>query len=298
MTWVPQRHRHRQLGDPAVRAIRRRRLRADGVEPGRRTLGLVGQLKNKKGVGFLLDALLASGHAEAFHLLLVGEVEDVVDGTARRRARTRRLPFIDRYDLPGVYAACDLVALPVVLRRPAERRAGGRRAGRTAARLGRGRPRRPGRRRDRVQLPPPVTAHGCRAAIDRAARGDRRAAGQARRRRGRARAPRLQPGRARPPATWPYSRRPGEEAAAWSRCSCSPGAAPARRRPSKSTPAEAAPASSVPVYLRVTDAADHAILIVYEHGGRTTIASRLGASKSSSPGRTAVHRATAGPSPW
>ncbi len=86
-------------------------LREKNVEPGRRTIGVVGQLKNKKGVGFFLDALLASGHAEAFHLLLVGEVEDVVTERLETVAHTR-LPFMDRYDLPGVYAACDLVALP------------------------------------------------------------------------------------------------------------------------------------------------------------------------------------------
>ncbi|TDD95452.1 glycosyltransferase family 4 protein [Actinomadura rubrisoli] len=89
--------------------------RAGNVEPGRRTVGLIGRLKTKKGVGFLLDALAASGHAEAFHLLLVGEVEEGVtqrlagqaDGVAHSF-----LPFLERYDLPGVYASCDLVALP------------------------------------------------------------------------------------------------------------------------------------------------------------------------------------------
>ncbi len=85
--------------------------RASAVKPGRRVLGLVGQLKNKKGVGFLLDALLASGHADAFHLLLVGEVEDGV-GERLAGAACSRMPFLERYDLPGVYAACDLVALP------------------------------------------------------------------------------------------------------------------------------------------------------------------------------------------
>jgi glycosyltransferase involved in cell wall biosynthesis len=85
--------------------------RSSAVEPGRRVLGLVGQLKNKKGVGFLLDGLAASGHEDAFHLLLVGEVEEGVgerlDGLA-----CSRMPFLERYDLPGIYAACDLVALP------------------------------------------------------------------------------------------------------------------------------------------------------------------------------------------
>ncbi len=85
--------------------------RASSVASGRRTIGLIGQLKNKKGIGFFLDALLASGHAEAFHLLLVGEVEDAVVERLEGIAHCR-LPFLDRYDLPGVYAACDLVALP------------------------------------------------------------------------------------------------------------------------------------------------------------------------------------------
>lgn len=77
-------------------------------DPERRTLGLIGQLKNKKGVGFLLDALRSS---DDFHLLLVGEVED--DVAARLADFTcTRLPFLDRYELPAVYAACDLVALP------------------------------------------------------------------------------------------------------------------------------------------------------------------------------------------
>jgi glycosyltransferase involved in cell wall biosynthesis len=93
---------------PSERASARE-WRDSAVAPGRRVLGLVGQLKNKKGVGFLLDALLSSAHAEAFHLLLVGELEDGVrlDGLA-----CSRMPFLERYDLPGIYAACDIVALP------------------------------------------------------------------------------------------------------------------------------------------------------------------------------------------
>ena len=85
--------------------------RASAVAPGRRVVGLIGQLKNKKGVGFLLDALLASGRAADFHLLLVGELEDGVAERLGALAWTR-MPFLDRFDLPAVYAACDLVALP------------------------------------------------------------------------------------------------------------------------------------------------------------------------------------------
>ncbi|MCO5971449.1 glycosyltransferase family 4 protein [Actinoallomurus soli] len=95
---------------PSERA-RAREWRAAHVGPGRRVLGLIGQLKNKKGVGFLLDALAASGHAQAFHLLLVGEVEEGMEARLAGVPHTR-MPFLDRYELPGVYASCDLVALP------------------------------------------------------------------------------------------------------------------------------------------------------------------------------------------
>ncbi|MFG2085083.1 glycosyltransferase family 4 protein [Spirillospora sp. NPDC048824] len=92
---------------------RGRAWRDGGVGAGRRTIGLIGQLKVKKGVGFFLDALAASGHAEAFHLLLVGEVEESVrEGLAEREIPHSSLPFMERYDLPAVYAGCDLVALP------------------------------------------------------------------------------------------------------------------------------------------------------------------------------------------
>ncbi|GAA4063269.1 glycosyltransferase family 4 protein [Actinomadura miaoliensis] len=91
------------------------RWRAGNVAPGRRIVGVIGHLKNKKGVGFLLEALAASGHADAFHLLLVGEVEESVSAWLAQRADTVHhsfLPFLERYELPAVYASCDLVALP------------------------------------------------------------------------------------------------------------------------------------------------------------------------------------------
>jgi glycosyltransferase involved in cell wall biosynthesis len=82
--------------------------RAENVDSGRRTVGLIGQLKNKKGVRFLLDAVLASGHADRLHVVLAGEVEP---GIADRVSHST-FPFLDRYELLTVYAACDVVALP------------------------------------------------------------------------------------------------------------------------------------------------------------------------------------------
>ncbi len=72
--------------------------------PGRRVLGMFGQLKQKKGVQFFLDALQQSGLADRFHLLLVGDVDPSLGIEA--------LPFRDRLDLLPLYAACDMVVVP------------------------------------------------------------------------------------------------------------------------------------------------------------------------------------------
>ncbi|BCJ47191.1 hypothetical protein GCM10010168_72200 [Actinoplanes ianthinogenes] len=88
--------------------------RAEHVEPGRRTIGLVGQLKNKKGVRLLLDALAAGRHADRFHVVLAGDLEPGIEEwlAAHPEVAHTALPFQDRYQLLTVYAACDLIALP------------------------------------------------------------------------------------------------------------------------------------------------------------------------------------------
>ena len=68
----PQRHRPRRLGrSRRATAAHATAWRAAARRP-RCTLGLFGQLKAKKGGVFLLDALLRSGVADRFHLLLAG----------------------------------------------------------------------------------------------------------------------------------------------------------------------------------------------------------------------------------
>ncbi len=74
---------------------------------GKRILGLFGHLKNKKGVPFFVDALVRSGLAERFHLLLAGELETAIEGVAHTL-----LPVMDRYELIPYYLASDLVVLP------------------------------------------------------------------------------------------------------------------------------------------------------------------------------------------
>jgi glycosyltransferase involved in cell wall biosynthesis len=85
--------------------------RSANVAPGRRTLGMIGQLKNKKGVRLLLEALYAGGQAARFHVVLAGELEPGIESLLSDLEHTV-LPFRDRYQLLGVYAACDVVALP------------------------------------------------------------------------------------------------------------------------------------------------------------------------------------------
>ncbi|HEX7829750.1 MAG TPA: glycosyltransferase family 4 protein, partial [Thermoanaerobaculia bacterium] len=74
---------------------------------GKRILGLFGHLKNKKGLPFFVDALVHSGVAEQFHLLLCGEVESPVEGVAHTI-----VPVMDRYALIPYYLASDFVVVP------------------------------------------------------------------------------------------------------------------------------------------------------------------------------------------
>ncbi|MBE2315583.1 glycosyltransferase family 4 protein [Solirubrobacter sp. CPCC 204708] len=79
----------------------------------RLTLGLFGQLKAKKGGVFLLDALLRSGVADRFHLLLAGWMApDMEAWLAEHELEHTALPFLDRYELLPWYAACDFLAIP------------------------------------------------------------------------------------------------------------------------------------------------------------------------------------------
>lgn len=89
--------------------------RAAEVAPGRRVIGLFGQLKAKKGGTFLLDALQRSGRAEDLHVLLAGWLEPDLETWLRERGdglAWTHLPFLDRYELLPWFAACDWVAIP------------------------------------------------------------------------------------------------------------------------------------------------------------------------------------------
>ena len=83
------------------------RWRAENVEPTRLVLGLFGHLKSKKGVPFFIQALLRSGLADRFHLLLVGEIDAPAIDVTHSLLTSR-----DRFELLPLYTACDFVVLP------------------------------------------------------------------------------------------------------------------------------------------------------------------------------------------
>ena len=82
---------------------------------GRLVIGCFGHLKQKKGIGLLLDAIAHSGYADRIHLHLVGSLDPQIEQILARDQETlsaTTIPFIRRCDLPGEYAKCDIVAIP------------------------------------------------------------------------------------------------------------------------------------------------------------------------------------------
>jgi glycosyltransferase involved in cell wall biosynthesis len=89
----------------------RQRLRQDS----RRVIGLFGEWKYKKRLPEWLSALRSAGLNEQVALLVVGSLDEatgqILDDPALSPVH-ERLPFTVRDELPGLYAACDFVALP------------------------------------------------------------------------------------------------------------------------------------------------------------------------------------------
>lgn len=90
---------------------RARTWRAANVDPARRVLGLFGHLKVKKGGTFFVDALVRSGLADRFHLLLIGEMDPSLEAALERVTHTH-IATMDRFDLIPFYLASDFVVLP------------------------------------------------------------------------------------------------------------------------------------------------------------------------------------------
>ena len=84
------------------------------VASGKRRIGIFGQLKAKKGVGFFLEAWASSAAREAFELALVGDrTPDLTALLAEHQnLEVVTADFVDHADLPRLYASCDAVAIP------------------------------------------------------------------------------------------------------------------------------------------------------------------------------------------
>ena len=95
--------------------LRSEEWKQNSVEPGRRVLGLFGQLKEKKGVLFFLESLARSPEVGRFHVLIVGTPEPAVIDflrTAPRPMAHTFVPFCDRYALLPYNADTDIVIVP------------------------------------------------------------------------------------------------------------------------------------------------------------------------------------------
>jgi glycogen synthase len=98
--------------DEVVRAEIRSQLAADG----RSIVGLFGELKYKKGVPFWLGAIREAGLTDRVALLVVGKWVDeetqMILNDPQLAPPSLHVPFSSRKRLPGLYKACDFVALP------------------------------------------------------------------------------------------------------------------------------------------------------------------------------------------
>ena len=98
-------------GDLRRREEIRGLLRADGAK----VIGLFGELKAKKRIPWWLEAIRDRGLLDQVRLLVVGTVDAATAMILEDPAiapRSLRLPFAGQDELPGLYRACDFVAIP------------------------------------------------------------------------------------------------------------------------------------------------------------------------------------------
>lgn len=94
---------------------RRDEVRSLLGSPTRRVVGLFGELKFKKRIPLLLEAIRDRRLLDSMSLLAVGELDEetsaLLDDPATAPLSVR-MPFRSSDELPALYAACDFVALP------------------------------------------------------------------------------------------------------------------------------------------------------------------------------------------
>ena len=81
--------------------------------PNKTCLGLIGQLKPKKGVQFFINALSKTSLKDEIHLLLIGDIEEShQEEIGEKGLSYTLLPFQDRYELMKYYLCCDALVIP------------------------------------------------------------------------------------------------------------------------------------------------------------------------------------------
>ena len=79
----------------------------------KRCLGIFGQLKPKKGINLLIDALRKTPLAKKLHLLLIGDTSpELIELVETYEISFTHKPFQDRYELMKYYLCCDALVIP------------------------------------------------------------------------------------------------------------------------------------------------------------------------------------------
>jgi glycogen synthase len=83
------------------------------VKDNKKLIGIFGHLKQKKGLGFFLEAIVNAGIQEKITLLIVGELEPELKSELELSDIEKFfMPFLDRIELLAYYPACDAIAIP------------------------------------------------------------------------------------------------------------------------------------------------------------------------------------------
>ncbi|MGB3466355.1 MAG: glycosyltransferase family 4 protein [Cyclobacteriaceae bacterium] len=87
--------------------------RHQNITKGRRCIGLIGDLKDKKGALFLFESISKTNISDQFLFLLIGHVEPKLSEFLNERQITHVcIPFQDRYELLKYYLCLDALAIP------------------------------------------------------------------------------------------------------------------------------------------------------------------------------------------
>ncbi len=80
---------------------------------GKVCLGMIGQLKAKKGIEFFIDCITKTNKTNQIHLLLIGELEEhAIELLQESEFSYTHFDFLDRFELIRYYLCCDAICIP------------------------------------------------------------------------------------------------------------------------------------------------------------------------------------------